>query len=63
VVRVIAIAGLALGQEAVQGRLIAQVQGLVGENGAAAIQSMLASANKPKAGIVAMAVKHMMERR
>jgi membrane protein len=50
---VIAIAGLALGQEAVQGQLIAQLQGLVGENGAEAIQSMLASANKPKAGLVA----------
>lgn len=41
---VIAIAGYFVGAEAVQGRLIGEIRGLVGQDGAAVVQAMLASA-------------------
>ena len=50
---VIAIAGLVFGQEAAQGEIIGQIQGLVGEESAKAIQSMIEEARKPAAGIIA----------
>ena len=50
---VIAIAGLVFGQEAAQGQIIGQIQGLVGEESAKAIQSMIEEARKPAAGILA----------
>ncbi len=50
---VIAIAGLVFGQEAAQGQIIGQIQGLVGEDSAKAIQSMIEEARKPAAGIIA----------
>lgn len=49
----IAIAGLAFGQEAAQGQIIGQVEDLLGEQGAKAIQGMIESARQPTAGIVA----------
>jgi len=49
----ISIAGLVLGKEAAQGRLFGEIQGMVGKEGAAAIQGMIAGSNKPAAGIVA----------
>src|SRR3712207_4037055 len=49
----IAVAGLVWRREAVQGAIDAQVQGLVGQESAAAIQTMLQGASKPKAGLVA----------
>ena len=52
----IAIAGMVLGREAVQGRIVAQIQGMVGKTGADAIQAMIASASQPKAGIIATAI-------
>ena len=50
---VIAIAGLVFGQEAAQGQIIGQIQGLIGEDSAKAIQSMIEEARKPAAGIIA----------
>ena len=42
---VIAIAGLVFGHDAAQGAIMDQVQGLLGEEGGQAIQSMLANAS------------------
>ncbi len=50
---VIAIAGLVFGQEAAQGQIVGQIQGLIGEESAKAIQSMIEEARKPAAGILA----------
>lgn len=49
----IAGAGYFFGVEAAQGEIMAQVQGLVGRNGALAIQALLAGAQDPYAGLVA----------
>src|SRR5215213_9024986 len=49
----VAIAGLLLGREAVQGQVTSSLQGLLGENGASAINGMLESANRPKEGMIA----------
>ena len=53
---VIAIAGLVLGQEAVQGELFGQLQGLLGDEGATAVQGILGSASDPKSGILATVI-------
>ena len=50
---VIAIAGFFFGQEAAQGEIVAQLQGLLGEEGAVAIQGLLESASEPTQGILA----------
>jgi membrane protein len=51
---VIAIAGLVFGREAVEGRLVGEIQGLVGRQGAEAVQTMIASAGRhEEAGLVA----------
>jgi len=50
---VIAIAGLVFGREAIAGQLAAQMQNLVGEQGAKAIEDMVASASKPQSGAIA----------
>jgi membrane protein len=47
---VITVAGLAFGREAVQGQLDNQIQGLVGAQGADAIQGMVANAGRHKEG-------------
>ncbi|MCK9387212.1 MAG: YihY/virulence factor BrkB family protein [Sulfuritalea sp.] len=49
----IAVAGYVFGDEAAQGEIVAQVQGLVGPNGAQAIQALLAAARNPASGLVA----------
>jgi membrane protein len=49
----IAIAGLVFGQEAAQNQIVGQIQGLVGREGAEAIQAMILNASRPGAGIVA----------
>ena len=49
----IAIAGLVLGRDAAQGKIVEQIGGLVGTQSAAAIQSMIAAANRPAKGIFA----------
>ncbi len=46
----IAIAGLVFGQEAAQGAMVGQLQGMMGEQAAGAIQTMIASASNKKSG-------------
>ena len=53
---VIAVAGYIFGAEAAQGEIVNQVQGLVGPNGAQAIQALLAAAQDPASGLVAILV-------
>jgi membrane protein len=50
---VIAVAGLLFGREAAEGRILAQIQGIVGPDVAGAIRGMLESAQKPSSGILA----------
>jgi membrane protein len=50
---VLAIAGLAYGQKAVQGQLVWQIQDLVGIDGAKAIQALISAAHRPTSGIIA----------
>jgi len=50
---VIAIAGLAFGHDAAQGKIFDQLRGALGPNTAAAIQDMVKNAAKPKSGSVA----------
>lgn len=52
----IAGAGYFFGTEAAQGEIIAQVQGLVGRNGAQALQGLLADARDPASGLAATVV-------
>ena len=49
---VIAVAGLVFGQEAAQGQVVAQLQGLLGQDTAKAIQEMIKNAYKPSSGII-----------
>jgi membrane protein len=49
----IAVAGLVLGREAAQGKIVEQISGLVGKQSAVAIQSMIQAANRPSKGIFA----------
>ena len=56
VVLAIAVAGYFFGAEAAQGEIVAQVQGMVGPNGAQAIQALLAAARDPASGRVATIV-------
>lgn len=57
---VIAIAGMVVGQETAQGQIIWQIQGLVGEDSAKAIQHMVEEARKPAAGLIATGVALVM---
>jgi membrane protein len=50
---VISIAGLIFGAEAARGEIFAQLQGLMGSQGAAAIQSLLESVSKPAESVTA----------
>jgi membrane protein len=47
---VIAVAGAVFGPEAAQGEIVGQIRGLVGEEGATAIQSLIQSASRQGAG-------------
>jgi membrane protein len=49
----IAVAGLAFGQEAVRGEIVGQIDGLVGHQGAQAVQGMLEGASRPSSSIPA----------
>jgi membrane protein len=49
----IAIAGLAVGREAAQGRIVEEIAGLVGPVAGEAIETMLANAHEPKQGLFA----------
>jgi len=50
---VLAVAGLAYGQKAVQGQLVWQIQDMVGAEGAKAIQALISAAHRPTSGIIA----------
>src|SRR5674476_960905 len=52
----IAVAGLVFGQEAARGEIVAQIQGLIGREGAIIVQGLLRSANAPAQDIVATVV-------
>jgi membrane protein len=53
---IIGISGLAFGEEAARGQIVAQLQGLVGDQGAKALQDMIANARKPSSGVVATVI-------
>ncbi|MEA2601703.1 MAG: rane protein [Acidobacteriota bacterium] len=53
---VIAIAGMVYGREAVQGQLVGQLRGLVGEQGGEAIQTMVANAGRHGSGVLATVI-------
>jgi membrane protein len=53
---VIAVAGLVWGRDAVQGEIVAQLTGLIGQDGAVGVQALIESANKPAKGLVATLV-------
>lgn len=53
---VIAIAGLVFGASAAQGQIVGQLQGLVGEQGAAFIQTAIESASQPRSSIIATVI-------
>ena len=50
---VIAIAGALFGREAAEGRIVEQISGLVGREGAVAVESMLRSVAEPDKGLIA----------
>lgn len=50
---VMAVAGAVFGREAVQGQIVAQLGGLMGQHGASVVQSLLASAGDTDRGLVA----------
>jgi membrane protein len=52
IVIAIAIAGLALGTEAVQVQVVGALHGLLGDSGTQAIEAMLKAANRPREGIL-----------
>jgi membrane protein len=52
----IAIAGFAFGPEAVRGEIVGQIEGLVGREGALAVQAMLEGAAKPSSSVPATIV-------
>jgi membrane protein len=52
----IAVAGLVFGQEAARGEIVAQIQGLIGRDGAIAVQGLLKSANGPAQDVFATVV-------
>jgi membrane protein len=53
---VIAIAGLAFGQQAARGQILGQIQGLVGFESASAIQKFLEQLDTPQSGVLATAI-------
>jgi membrane protein len=50
------IAGLVFGPDAVRGEIVGQIQGLVGRQGAEAVQAMLENASRPSSSILATIV-------
>lgn len=53
---VIAVAGALFGAEAVQGQIAAQLSGLIGEEGALAVQGLVKNASEPSRGLIAGAI-------
>ena len=56
----IAVAGLVFGQEAARGEIVAQMQGLIGREGAIAVQDLLKNAHEPAQNIFATMVSIIM---
>jgi membrane protein len=52
----VAIAGLVFGREAVQGQVADALRGLLGESGAQSVNGMLASASRPREGLISTLV-------
>src|SRR5687767_6322537 len=50
---IIAIAGLVFGEAAAQGQIVERIEGVVGAEGARALQTMLAHARQPASGLLA----------
>jgi len=50
---IIAIAGLVFGEAAAQGQIVERIEGVVGADGARALQTMLAHARQPASGLLA----------
>jgi membrane protein len=50
---VIAVIGMVFGRDAAAGQIAGEIEGLVGPDGAKAVESMVASANQPASGILA----------
>ncbi len=57
---VIAVAGAIFGQDAVQGQIVGQLQGMMGKEGASAVQNMIKAANEPTKGIVASVISFVL---
>lgn len=57
---VIAIAGLVFGEDAARGEIVAQLQNLIGRDGAVAVQGLLKSTREPAEGAVAIVVSTLM---
>jgi membrane protein len=53
---VVSVAGLVFGQEAARGEIFEQLRGLIGAEGAVAVQGLLESVSKPKEGVLATVV-------
>lgn len=53
---VISVAGLVFGQDAARGEIESQLRGLMGEQGASAVQALLASVDQPTEGVAATVV-------
>ncbi|MEO7953389.1 MAG: YihY/virulence factor BrkB family protein [Polaromonas sp.] len=53
---VIAVAGMVFGQEAAQGAIVAQLRGIMGVQGAVAVEGLLKAAREPAQGVVATIV-------
>lgn len=53
---VIAIAGMFFGEDAARGRIVAQLTGVIGQEGAQLVETMIQKASEPKAGIIATVI-------
>jgi YihY family inner membrane protein len=53
---VIAVAGMVFGQDAAQGEIVAQLRGIMGTDGAVAVEGMLKAAREPAKSVVASVV-------
>jgi membrane protein len=53
---VIAVAGMVFGQDAAQGEIVAQLRGIMGADGAMAVEGMLKAAREPATSVVATVV-------
>ena len=53
---VISVTGFFFGRAAATGRVFSELQGLLGERGAAAVQGIVENADKPKAGLIASVI-------